>query len=412
VAADTISLARARRLALGAQGFASPRPAETGARAVGTRQLNLLIERLGLLQIDSVNVYERSHYLPVFARLGPYDKALLDRIAFAGARRSPRYFEYWGHAATLLPIEVLPLMRHRMERLSTTTDWAKWGRAHAPMMDWLVAELAEKGPMTASEIEHEENRRTGPWWGWSDVKTGLETLLAHGRVFSAGRTRFERRYGLAEQVLPPGALDLALPKEDAERELIRRSVVALGIGTADDIRDYYRLPYLADAKSALRDLVDAGSVREVRVEGWGQPAYLDPAATVPRRIETTALLSPFDPIVWYRDRGRRLWGFDYTIEIYLKPHDRRFGYYTQPLLVDEALAGRIDLKSDRQRGVLMVQSAWTEPGAPAEVEQRVAELLRTTAAWQGLDGGIEVADWGDLAPRLAGALGVSVTPRR
>ncbi|TPW73064.1 winged helix-turn-helix domain-containing protein [Schumannella sp. 10F1B-5-1] len=404
---DEISPALARRIALAAQGFGRPRP-----DTVGTRQLNGVIDRLGLLQLDSVNVYERSHYLPVFARLGGYDKALLDRLTFRPGGPKAQYFEYWAHEAALLPIGALPLIQWRMQEYRERSHRASdsWARENTAMLDFIRAELAEKGPLAASEIEHDANKRNGPWWGWSDVKTALEILFRWGEVFSAGRTRFERRYGLPEQVLPAGALDAPLPRDEAVRELVRRSLVAHGIGTPKDIADYYRLK-VEPTKQALRELADAGLATPVAVPGWSKQAWLDPTARKPRRVETVALLSPFDPVVWERARTEKLFGFHYRIEIYTPAPQRRFGYYTLPLLVDEQIAGRIDLKSDRARGVLRVQSAWTEPGAPAEVEQRIQPLLQQIAAWQGLDAGIEVADWGDLAPRVAGALGVPLLPR-
>ncbi len=395
--ADTISPASARRIALAAQGFGTPHP-----DAVGTRQLNLLIQRLGLLQIDSVNVFERSHYLPVFARLGSYDKTLLDKLTFA---RRGAYTEYLAHVATFIPMADYPLFDFRRERLREKYGRDAWVAANRPMLDWLLHELAEKGPLPASRIEHEENVRKGPWWGWSDVKLGLEHLFNRGEVVSAGRINFERAYALPEQIIPAGLLNARIPKDDAIRELVRRSSRALGIGTVKDIADYYRL-FNAETKAALQELTDSGEVRRVTVPGWSSPAYLHAEARIPRRIEAAALLSPFDPIVWERTRALAMFGFHYRIEIYTPAPKRIFGYYTLPVLIDEALAGRIDLKSDRQNGVLRVQSAWHEAGAPAGMEERLVPLLRETAAWQGL-GGIEVMDRGDAARSLAHSLGAS-----
>jgi uncharacterized protein YcaQ len=395
---DSISPGSARRIALAAQGFGRPRP-----ESVGTRQLNLLIERLGLLQIDSVNVFERSHYLPVFARLGSYDKALLDKLTFV--RRGP-YTEYLAHVATFIPTVDYPLFGWRRERLREKYGRETWVQENRPMMDWLLNELAEKGPLPASRFEHEENVRKGPWWGWSDVKLGLEYLFTWGEVVSAGRTNFERAYALPEQIIPAPLLNVEIPKDVAIRELVRRASRALGIGTAKDIADYYRL-YIDDTKAALLELAEAGEVHAVRVPGWGAGAYLHAEARIPRRIEATALLSPFDPIVWERTRALAMFGFHYRIEIYTPAPQRKFGYYTLPVLMDEALVGRIDLKSDRQNGVLRVQSAWHEEGAPPGMEERLVPLLRETAAWQGL-GDIEIMDRGDAALTLAAALGTSV----
>jgi uncharacterized protein YcaQ len=393
---DSVSPAAARRIALAAQGFGS-RPS-----TVGTRQLNLLLGRIRLLQLDSVNVYERSHYLPVFARLGAYDKALLDRLTFR--RRGP-YLEQWAHQAALVPVEDWPLFAWRREfyreKLLKPGGWAD---THRELLDWLRDELAEKGPLTSAQVDHESNVRTGPWWGWSDTKEGLEHLFFTGEAATAGRVRFERSYAAAEAVVPAEILAMRVEKAEAVRELVRRSAIALGIGTISDLADYYRLR-TDDTTAAVRDLVDAGELRQVHVPGWGRKAYLHRDARIPRRIEATALLSPFDPIVWERDRALRMFGFHYRIEIYTPAPKRVFGYYTLPVLVDEALVGRVDLKSDRQRGVLRVQSAWTEEGAPPSTAERVALAVREAAGWQGL-GDVEVVDRGDLAPALAAELGV------
>ena len=395
--ADTISLPSARRIALAAQGFGRPRP-----DAVGTRQLNLLLDRLRLLQLDSVNVFERSHYLPVFARLGAYDKAVLDRLTFA---RRGGYSEYWAHEAAVIPVEARPLFGWRMDDYR---DWFashdNWLNVHRDTLDRLRGELAANGPMPASRIERVTEKRRGSWWEWDDVKQGLERMFRVGEVVSAGRSNFERTYALPEQVLPPSVLGREIPRADAVRQLMSWSAEALGIGTLTDFADYYRLKGY-DAKPALQQLLDAGEIRPVTVAGWGRQAYLHRDARIPRRIEGAALLSPFDPIVWHRDRGLRLFGFHYRIEIYTPAPKRVFGYYSLPALVDDELVGRLDLKNDRQRGVLRVQSAWREEGAPAGVEERLVPVLREIAGWQGL-GEIEVVDRGDLAGALGGALGI------
>jgi uncharacterized protein YcaQ len=398
----TLSAAQARRIALAAQGIGRPRPA-----SVGTRQLNSTIDRLALLQLDSVNVFERSHYLPLFARLGGYDKAQLDALTFA---RKGRYIEYWAHEAAIIPVESWPLFRWKMAALRDRYSAAGgWVDANPAMLDWLRAELAEKGPLAASKIEHDAVVRTGPWWGWSEVKTGLEYLFMFGEVVTAGRTRFERTYALADAVLPGHILDADVPKEEAIRQLMSVSAVAHGIGTLSDLADYFRLKQ-APARAAVQQLVDAGELIPVTVAGWDRPAWLHRDARIPRRIEATSLLSPFDPVVWQRGRAERMFGFHYRIEIYTPPAKRVFGYYTLPLLVDDRLVGRVDLKSDRQNRVLRVQAAWTEAGAPAETAARLAPLLRETTAWQGLDG-VEVMDRGDLAGAVAAELGVPLLPR-
>ena len=394
-----VSAAQARRIALAAQGFGR------AAGPVGTRQLNLALQRLAVLQIDSVNVFERSHYLPLFARLGAYDKTQLDRLLLT--RRAP-YVEYWAHQAAFIPVESWPLWQWFRDNERAGTGKTKaWDRTDTRMTDFLLGELAAKGPLPASKIEHEANRRSGPWWGWSEVKSALETMFFDGRVVVAGRKNFERFYDLPERRLPAHVLGASIPKAEAIRELVRQGARALGVGTVRDLADYWRL-YQADAKAAVLELVEAGELLPVRVEGW-PPAYLHRDARIPRRVEGTALLSPFDPVVWERARTERMFGFRYRIEIYTPGPKRQFGYYTLPVLQDEALVGRIDLKSDRQNRALRVQSAWTEPGHHPDVA-RIAQLLRETAAWQGLDG-LVVQQWGDLAPAIAGELGVPLVER-
>lgn len=390
IVVETVSAAQARRIALAAQGFGKP-PA-----SVGTRQLNTTIQRLGLLQLDSINVYERSHYLPVFARLGAYDKALLDRLTFG--RRS-KYIEYWAHEAAIIPSDDWPLWRWKMEQLRQR-DHARepWVRDNAAMLEWLRTELAERGPVAASQIEHDSNKRAGPWWGWSDVKRGLEYLFRWGDAVSAGRTRFERSYALAEHSLSAEVHTRVVAREDAHRALVERSAAALGIATSSDLADYYRLKS-ADVRPAIAQLVDSGVLLPLMVRGWSQPAWLHRDARIPRRVETTALLSPFDPVVWDRARALRMFGFHYRIEVYTPAPKRTYGYYTLPLLIDDALVGRIDLKSDRQGKVLRVQSAWREDGASVDLD-RVVALLDRIAEWQGL-GGVEFADRGDLIGDLA-----------
>lgn len=390
---NTVSAASARRIALAAQGFARPRPA-----AVGKRQLNALIGRIGLLQLDSVNVFERSHYLPVFARLGAYDKATLDALTFA---HSGDYVEYWAHEAAVIPVETWPLLRWRMQhyREKHAGDLSAWAHANGPMIAWLKAELAEKGPMPASAIEHDANKRSGPWWGWSDVKIGLEVLFRWGELASAGRTGFQRRYALPEQVLPASVIERAVPRAEAQRELVRHAAVAHGIGTASDFADYFRMGR-ADTLAAVHSLAEEGVLLPVAVEGWKQPAWLHRDARMPRRVDAAALLSPFDPVVWDRKRAERLFDFHYRIEIYTPAPKRVFGYYSLPILLGDRVVGRIDLKNDRQAGVLRVQSAWHEEGVSPEVAAQVAPLVRAAAAWQGLSD-VTVNDWGTLALPLA-----------
>ncbi|GHD50771.1 winged helix-turn-helix domain-containing protein [Mycetocola manganoxydans] len=400
---NSVPPALARRIALAAQGFGTPRYDKPG-----TRQLNALIDRLGVLQIDSVNVFERSHYLPVFARLGAYDKAALDQLTFA---QSGRYVEYWGHEATIMPRESWPLFRWRMEayRQKSLGDAQSWANSNEPFLQWLREELAANGPMPASAIEHDQNKRVGPWWGWSDVKIGLETLFRWGEIVSAGRSGFERRYALPEQVLPSDVIDRQIARPDAVRELVRRAAVASGIGTLDDLADYYRLS-TADTVIAVRELEDAGELLPVTVDGWkrgsrSREAWMHRNARRPRRIEASALLSPFDPVVWARDRALRLFDFHYRIEIYTPKHKRIHGYYVLPVLLDDHLSARLDLKNDRAADTLRVQAAWLEPGAPPDAAERVAGLVREAAAWQQNEN-ISISGRGTLARELAGALGV------
>ncbi|MFU8946332.1 winged helix-turn-helix domain-containing protein [Mycetocola zhadangensis] len=402
---DTLPPALARRVSLAAQGFGRPHPASTG-----TRQLTSLLNRLEVLQIDSVNVFERSHYLPVFARLGAFDKATLDALTF----RPGRYIEYWGHEATLMPVESWPLFRWRMDafRAKTMSDPDSWARTHEPFLQWLRDELTEKGPMVASEVEHDANRRTGPWWGWSDVKIGLETLFRWGEIVSAGRSGFERRYAMASDILPAHVLNSDINRADAVRELMRRGAVAHGVGTLDDIADYFRLP-VADARVAIAELQDAGEVLPVTVPGWTRgtqqrQAWLASDARKPRSVSVDALLSPFDPIVWARPRAERLFNFRYRIEIYTPKEKRVHGYYVLPVLLDDTLAARVDLKNDRKAGVLRVQASWLEPGAPPDTADRLALLLRRAAAWQGCDE-VVVVNRGTLASPLAAALRVPLS---
>ena len=387
---ETLGNAQARRIALAAQGFG-----RTPSGPVGIRQLRATLDRLAVLQLDSVNVFERSHYLPFFARLGAYDKADLDRLLYG---RRGNYIEYWAHQAAIIPLEHRPLWHWSMAEWHTKKEVGRWGAEHPEMLDFVRDELASATrPLTAGEIEHDANQRRGPWWGWSDVKMALEVLFMWGEVVT-GRTRFERTYELAARRVPAPLLAREVPRADAIRELTRHAVRALGIGTLRDIADYYRL-LQAPVEAALDALTDAGEVVRVSVRGWDRPAWMHSGARIPRRIEATALLSPFDPIVWERERALRMFKVPAPTEIYTPAPQRVFGYYTLPLLIDDSLVGRIDLKSDRQNGVLRVQSAWHEGDQPVDLD-RVSGLLARTAAWQGL-GEVVFADRGDLIAGLA-----------
>ena len=396
---ERLPLRTARRIALAAQGFADPRP--TGA--VDRRHLRRVVGRTGLLQIDSVNVFERAHHLPLFSRLGPYERELLPRAAYVHRD----LFEYWGHEASLLPVAAHPLLRWRMARAAAGEEG--WGRTvrvlkeHPGFVEHLLERIREEGPRTAGEL-HEGERPAGPWWDWSLTKVALEHLFWAGRVTTATRRGFERVYDVPERVLPPEVLAVPTPsREDAQRELVRIAARAHGVATEADLRDYFRLR-LDEARIAVRSLVEAGELHPVQVEGWRQQAYLWSGSRVPRRVRASALLSPFDPLVWERSRTRRMFGFDYRIEIYVPAPKRVHGYYVLPILIGDELVGRLDLKSDRASSVLLVQGAWAEPTVDkASVAHATAAELQRMAAWLGLRD-INVAKRGDLARQLNAAL--------
>lgn len=392
---ESLTVAQARRVALGAQGFTDAVPRGTPDR----RTLRRVLGRTGLFQIDSVNVLSRAHYMPLFSRIGPYAPELLERAAY----RSPRMlFEYWGHEASLLPVELHPLLRWRM----ANAEIHAWGglkkiaEERPTLLKGLLDDITSGGPLSAAELSARHDRdlpqRTGPWWDWSDVKQALEFLFWAGEITTSSRRGFERIYDLPERVLPAEVMAAPTPdRDDAQRELLRRSIRSLGVATGRDLRDYYRLP-ATDCKARIPELVEAGDLLPVTVKGWKNPAYLDPAASFPRRIARAALLSPFDPVVWERDRTERLFGFRYRIEIYTPAAKRVHGYYVLPFLLDEALVARVDLKADRQNRVLLVQSAWSEPDAPAETAERLAAELHRMARWLGL-AGVIVRPTGNLA---------------
>ena len=396
---DSLSLSQARRIALAAQGFNDAAP---GGR-VDRRHLRRVLGRIGLLQLDSVNVAVRSHYMPLFSRLGPYPMAAIDDLAY----RQGELFEYWGHEASLLPPSLHPLMRWRMRRAETGEMWGGVATIATRRPDFVARvfqEITERGPVRTADIEDGPRIRTGEMWDWSDAKKALEWLFWAGRIAVAERVNFERRYDLPERVLPAEALAAPTPsEEEAHRELLVLSARHHGLGTARDLADYYRIG-LKRSKPRLEELVEDGRLRQVQVEGWREPAYLHPDAVLPRRVDARALLSPFDPVVWERARGERLFDFYYRIEIYVPAPKRVWGYYVYPFLLGDRIVGRTDLKCDRAAGVLRVRSAWVEDHAdPPGVADALAAELRDMAAWQGLDS-IAVEDRGDLAPTLRRAL--------
>jgi uncharacterized protein len=395
---EKISLKQARRIALAAQGFADPRP----SGPVAWRQMNKMLSRIGLLQIDSVSVVVRAHYMPLFSRLGPYPRDLLDKAANSKKRS---LFEYWAHEASFLPVDTYPLMRWRMQRAERHeemyTGLAKWAQRNTLLIDDIYSEVVARGPIAASDIDGAKG--SGGWWGWSDEKHAFEWLFWAGRITTASRRGFERLYDLPERVLPASIYNATIPQAaDAHRELLRISSRALGIATIGDLRDYFRLSP-ADVKGRVEELVESGELLPVRVEGWSQQAFLHTGARMPRKVEARALLAPFDPVVWERSRAERLFGFRYRIEIYTPAAKRQFGYYVLPFLLGDTIAARIDLKADRPAGVLRVQAAYAEPGAPAHTAEALAEELRLITQWLELER-IEVVPAGDLAPALADIL--------
>ena len=365
------------------------------------------MRRIGLVQIDSVNVLARAHYLPLFSRLGSYDRAWLDEACLATPRRWPSLVEYWAHEASILPVEAHALLRWRMQAASTDA----WGGMVAIARDRpdLVAAVrravVDDGPVTAAELEARHGKvvpNADHWgWRWSEVKRALEYLFWAGEIASAGRgSGFQRRYDSPERVLPPAVLAAPTPsRADAVRALVAAAGRALGVATSSDLRDYYRLP-AADARAAVADLVERGDLLPVAVDGWAQQAYLHCDATVPRTSTARALLAPFDPLVWTRDRTSRLFDFTYRLEIYVPAGQRVHGYYVLPYLLGDELVARVDLKHDRARRTLLVQAAWGEPGADADVAQSLAGSLQQMAQWLGADQ-VEPASRGDLAGPLA-----------
>jgi uncharacterized protein YcaQ len=392
----TLTLEEARRIALAAQGFGS-RPTAGRSRWPA---VEATIQRMALLQLDSVNVLVRSHYLPVFSRLGNYDRATIDRLGF-GSGATRRLFETWAHEASLLPVRFQPLLRWRMERARQRKGWqVKGGRRY---LDKVLAEIGARGALAASELE-DPGTRSGPWWGWHKGKAALEHLLRTGDVTAAGRRGFERVYDLTGRVLPAEILATPTPVEhDAIRALALAGARALGVGTEMDIRDYFRLP-VAEARRAVAELVEEGALLPVAVAGWDKPAYLDRDAVRPARATPSALLSPFDPLVWFRPRTERLFGFHYRLELYTPQPKRKYGYYVLPFLHAGRLSARFDLKAMRGEGILEVRAAYAEKGVNApEVAASAAAELRRMSAWLGL-GDVRVMPRGDLAGPLAAAL--------
>jgi uncharacterized protein YcaQ len=396
---------QARRIAVAAQGFAEPKPSR-----VTRAHLRRLISRIQVLQLDSVSVSVRAHYAPVFSRLGPYDRDMLDRAAWSHSARSPRLLvEYWAHEAALMSVDDWPLLRWRMRQYRK----GRWGtqrfdeavRSNPRLADDIVAAVTELGPSTAGQIEAhleaEPHGAKGPWWDRSETKWVAEALFASGVLTTSTRVGFARHYDLTERVLPPDVLARHIPDDEAVRELTLRAATALGVGTEADIRDYFRLS-AQQTKPAIAALLAAGELERVEVDGWSAPAYLGAAQTVPRINRGTALLCPFDPLIFFRPRVQRLFDFHYRIEIYTPAAKRRYGYYVWPFLLDGRLVARVDLK--RVGDALNVLGAFVEPGEPeGPVATALTGQLEAMAGWLELPT-VTVSKRGNLARALTKAL--------
>ena len=402
VPTERISAGSARRIALAAQGFLDPPP----GGAVDVRHLRRVLDRVGLLQIDSVNVLSRSHYLPVFSRLGPYPRADLDGLAY----RRREMFEYWGHEASFVPIRLHPHLRWRMAR-SAEEAWGsmrRLARDRPGFVDDVLARVREAGPLSAAAVAVDRPPRAGSMWEWHDGKLAMEWLFFTGALSASTRTAgFERRYDLTERVVPAAVLALPTPSlADGQRELVRVAARAQGVATEKDLRDYFRLRP-AESQARVAELVEAGELLPVAVQGWRHPAYLLPGARRLRRVRARALLSPFDSLIWERARTERLFDFRFRLEIYTPAAKRVHGYYVLPFLLGDRLVGRVDLKADRGAGILRVPGAYAEPGVDhAEVAVGLAAELRSMAGWLGM-AEVSVGERGDLAPALRGVLGGS-----
>ena len=393
-----ISIREARRLALSSGLLAAPRPVRRGKGAFGA-----ILDRLGMLQIDSVNVLARAHYMPGYSRLGAYDTDLLDRAAY-GRRRS--LFEYWGHEASLIRLDLQPSLRWRMARARAGRGiyggLARFGVERADFVAEVMREVERHGPLAARDLER-GGKSAGSWWGWSDGKRALEWLFWAGLVTTRERRGFERVYDVTERVLPAAAALPTPPEDEAQRRLLLTAAAALGVATAGDLRAYWRIGP-EDAAKRLAELVEAGELTPAQVEGWRQTAYIPREPATTRRPSAAALVSPFDPLLWERDRVERLFGIRYRIEIYTPAEKREYGYYVLPFLHRDRIAARVDLKADRSAGRLLVNAAHLElPGKTDEVASVLGKELRELARWLKL-GEITVAERGDLAPALAAAI--------
>jgi uncharacterized protein YcaQ len=391
-----LPLERARRIAIGAQGLAASLP--TGR--VDLRHLRRVFRHIGALQIDSVNAIERAHHLTLFSRLGIHDRDLLWR---ALAQRE--IFEYWGHVASFLPVEVWPLLRHRMEAFEPWRQIRLLQEERPGYIEDLLAEVRERGPLAPADLSDPGDREQ-PYWSttWTHGKLVLEWLFATGRVTTALRRNFTRHYDVVERVIPAEHLNAPAPdREEAQRRLLMAAARSLGVATAPDLADYYRISP-REARPLIEELAAGGEMERIEVAGWKDPAFLHPEATTPRKVERAVLLCPFDSLIWHRDRLERLFDIHYRVEIYVPEKDRRWGYYVFPLLLGDRIVARVDLKADRPGGRLLVPAAYLEEGVAArEVLPALIEQLQEMAAWLELDT-IAVGDRGDLAAALRSAL--------
>jgi uncharacterized protein YcaQ len=395
----SLSRAQARRVALVAQGFRDPRHTTPTMRT-----FSRTLARTGVLQVDSVNVLQRAHYMPLFSRMGPYDQDLFTRAVEKNPRRM---VEYWAHVQAYMPVELWPVMRPRMEHYRASPRWGTWLGPKRELAAQVLEQVRERGEVTAKHLDDGQPRVKENWgWNWSEARKALDYLFTVGDLAIARRTaQFEPVYDLPERVLPAAVLEAPTPSEaEATKELVRRAAVSHGVATLRCLTDYYRLQFVAGqgqraAQVAIDELVEDGELLPATIEGWKRPAYLHRDAALPRKLDARAVLSPFDPVVWERERTEKVFDFHYRIEIYVPEPKRQYGYYVLPFLLGDSIVGRVDLKADRATGTLRVQAAYAEEAAPPDTAHELAEELRDLARWLGLEE-ILVADRGDLAPAL------------
>ena len=378
---DSLSIADARRIALAAQGFDTARPQTKATH----RHVDALISQLGVIQIDSVNVLVRSQELPLFARLGNHD-----RKAIPKATEAQKLFEYWGHEAAHLPVDLHPLFRWKMDaaRTGKVTHWGltSFYEENKAFVKRILKHVEKNGPTTSRELSTRTEKK-GTWWDWDEAKVALEYLFLTGELMSRGRgSDFARIYDTPERVLPQRIIDAPTPSEhEARKQLLVRSAVAQGVATASDLADYYRQK-LVTVKPLIAELVEEGELREVAVDGWTEKAFVYRIAKLPKQLHATALLSPFDSLVWCRPRNERLFDFHYRIEIYTPKEKRKFGYYVLPFMMDGEMVGRVDLKADRANSKLLVLSVHTEKGVKRSAINEVLNAeLAAMATWLGLE---------------------------